>query len=548
MLAALLLLGILPLASMPLLQGEDYDPADDGEAVPGGDGTGATFGDAGLPDPDPAATDPALADPGTTYSVDAVAGQTEIEDFEPGADTLDWDLTSITGDIHYDMSTNNDGAVLSISTGPQTVSTIEFTGLGEVPQGDIFLSFVDDETGEPYELSLSDALAAETSAVIEPTDPQYVDDPGPIPDPGTVANPTDPAEPSPPGPVVPISTVLDPVDPDAIDSTAATTLTDLLDRDSDNVGGLNALGRSVTDVQDIVLGPEDDDFINADDGLDDTGSLVLDEGTPIVTSGAPVDVIDGGDGNDRIDAGDEAAYVFGGAGEDTLIAGDSSAALFGGEGADSLVSDSGADERAFLDGGQGDDTLTGGAGDDILDGGEHAAGADPGDDLIDGGAGDDLIRGGLGADTLFGGAGDDVIDHAGRDLERQTVSQSEFAWHTDDAADSLDGGTGDDTLIFDQNDTATGGEGADLFWVYHDSAAGPDAAVVTDFTVGEDFLRVSLNPHIGENGEPDVEVSASADGADGLVTVNGNLVAILRGAPGATASDVFAEVNPDIFA
>ncbi len=69
-----------------------------------------------------------------------------------------------------------------------------------------------------------------------------------------------------------------------------------------------------------------------------------------------------------------------------------------------------------------------------------------------------------------------------------------------------------------------------------------------DFTVGEDFLRVSLNPQIGENGEPDVQVLPSEDGADGLVIVNGDLIAVLRGAPGATVSDVYAEVRLDVFA
>ena len=42
-------------------------------------------------------------------------------------------------------------------------------------------------------------------------------------------------------------------------------------------------------------------------------------------------------------------------------------------------------------------------------------------------------------------------------------------------------------------------------------------------------------------------VAPSADGLDGLVTVNGDLVAVLKGAPHATVSDIYAEVAPDIF-
>ena len=59
---------------------------------------------------------------------------------------------------------------------------------------------------------------------------------------------------------------------------------------------------------------------------------------------------------------------------------------------------------------------------------------------------------------------------------------------------------------------------------------------------------MSLNPNIGENGAPDVLVEPSADGSDGVVIVNGDVVAILRGAPDATVSDVYAEVRADIFA
>lgn len=235
-----------------------------------------------------------------------------------------------------------------------------------------------------------------------------------------------------------------------------------------------------------------------------------------------------------------------GEGDDTLSSGTGDAALYGGEGDDSLTAGSDGAHRAFLDGGTGNDSILGGDGDDILEGGEHS-GTGAGDDVIGGGAGNDLIRGGLGADTLYGGDGDDVIDHAGRDMESQSVMRSEFDWHIDDATDVLFGGEGNDTLIFDQGDLASGGAGEDLFWVYHDGDAASDAALIADFEVGEDFLRVSLNPNIGENGEPDVVVGPSADGEDGLVIVNGNLVAILKGVPNATASDIYAEVTPDVF-
>ncbi|RYJ01151.1 MAG: hypothetical protein EON47_11675, partial [Acetobacteraceae bacterium] len=63
----------------------------------------------------------------------------------------------------------------------------------------------------------------------------------------------------------------------------------------------------------------------------------------------------------------------------------------------------------ILDGGAGADTVLGGAGDDTLYGG-------PGDDLVDGEAGNDAMAGGTGADTLRGGDGDDtfIVDADGR--------------------------------------------------------------------------------------------------------------------------------------
>ena len=96
-------------------------------------------------------------------------------------------------------------------------------------------------------------------------------------------------------------------------------------------------------------------------------------------------------------------------------------------------------------------------------------------------------------------------------------------------------------------DTATGGSGSDVFWLYHDGADAGGSADVMDFEVGQDFLRVSLNPSIGENGEPEVIVQPSDDGLNRIVMVNGDLVAVLHGAPTATVSDVYAEVRADVF-
>ena len=85
---------------------------------------------------------------------------------------------------------------------------------------------------------------------------------------------------------------------------------------------------------------------------------------------------------------------------------------------------------ATLNGGAGDDTLVGGAADDLLVGGS-------GNDSLDGSAGDDEMYGQGGNDTLLGQGGNDRL----------------FA--NDNARDSLDGGSENDTATFDSLDVVT---------------------------------------------------------------------------------------------
>lgn len=197
----------------------------------------------------------------------------------------------------------------------------------------------------------------------------------------------------------------------------------------------------------------------------------------------------------------------------------------------------------MLTGGDGDDQLFGGSHEDEMPGGSDATD----NDKLDGGDGDDILKGGLGADWLLGGDGDDVIDHFGHAMEESGAEQHDYDWHNDHASDVLDGGDGDDTLIFGASDTATGGEGNDIFWLYPDGEDGHPVAQVTDFETGRDFLRISLDE---EEGHSDLtcEVNPSDDGKDGVVTVGGQVVAVLEGAPDATLRDIYVEVRSNVFA
>lgn len=111
-----------------------------------------------------------------------------------------------------------------------------------------------------------------------------------------------------------------------------------------------------------------------------------------------VPVLDGGAGDDQINAGGDAVTIDGGPGLDVL----------GGTGGNDTIR--GGDDKDEISGNPGNDRLFG----------------DGGDDNIQGGGGDDEVTGGAGSDTLSGDAGstahpgNDMIE--ARDGERDTVS------------------------------------------------------------------------------------------------------------------------------
>lgn len=157
-------------------------------------------------------------------------------------------------------------------------------------------------------------------------------------------------------------------------------------------------------------------------------------------------------GNDVLNVGETAAIngnILTGSGDDDVTAtGSLSGFVRLGNGNDSFDGTGSTQARTVI-AGQGNDTMTGGSGDDLLRG-EGA------NDVINGGDGNDILDGGKGRDVIDGGAGDDMIY----------------------------GGHGNDTL--------TGGAGADLFIFteIEDLWNGGAREVITDFTQGEDRLRM----------------------------------------------------------
>ena len=224
------------------------------------------------------------------------------------------------------------------------------------------------------------------------------------------------------------------------------------------VEGLVIVG---TNAADQIEGGYGDDLIDARGGAD------------TVIAGAGDDVVNAGSGRDHVSGGTGDDVINGGRGSDTLNGDDGDDYLMGRRGHDQIAGGEGDDEinggngRDLLDGGAGDDDITGGNSADVIHGGEgdDVLHGQRGRDFIDGDDGDDELLGGRGHDTLLGGAGDDWLDGGRRQ-------------------DHLVGGAGNDELI--------GGRGRDLF-VFESLDSGQSLGfdVVQDFRTGHDALHVS---------------------------------------------------------
>jgi Ca2+-binding RTX toxin-like protein len=141
----------------------------------------------------------------------------------------------------------------------------------------------------------------------------------------------------------------------------------------------------------------------------------------------------------------------------------------------------------FIDGGNGDDSISGGSGPDSLNGGVNGS---SGSDTVLGGAGNDMLGGGNGNDSLDGGSGADTIsgDAGGDTLSGGLGNDSLLGG---DGNDSLSGQGGSDTLNGGQGaDTLSGGAGGEQnVFIYGSTADSPDR--IADFQEGTDKIDLS---------------------------------------------------------
>ncbi|MDB4211200.1 hypothetical protein N9769_02360 [Ascidiaceihabitans sp.] len=233
--------------------------------------------------------------------------------------------------------------------------------------------------------------------------------------------------------------------------------------------------------------------------------------------------VNGFAGDDTIEAVGDGALVNGGPGDDRLFSfvGED-VTLNGGGGSDHIVFQSNGSEDSdlsFVQGGSGDDTIDAFGEDGVIDGGA-------GNDIISiqgtllsasGGAGDDTISGDSadfgGGTSLYGNAGDDFL-----------ILENSPGYQIGAIADGGAGNDRIETSTYlnsaDSFDTLTGGDGDDRFeliftGIEFDSEA-PDRGVVTtitDFVPSEDVLVLPLDIQ-SSNGSADVPITFQIVQAD----------------------------------
>ncbi len=169
----------------------------------------------------------------------------------------------------------------------------------------------------------------------------------------------------------------------------------------------------------------------------------------VIGPGYEIVRIEGTDGNDIIEVivdGPSITYIDAGNGDDTVVGTDQADVIVGGSGDDTI---DGLEGNDWLHGGAGDDTINGDEGDDLVVGGDDNdilnGGAD--DDTVYGSYGDDIIFGDAGTDHLFGGEGNDSIT-GGLDEVDYVFGEGGNDTLYGQGKNILDGGTGDDTYLF----------------------------------------------------------------------------------------------------
>ena len=323
--------------------------------------------------------------------------------------------------------------------------------------------------------------------------------------------------------------------------------------------------------------------------------IVLLGGDDVVTNTEPYrlstipELIDGGDGDDRLDDGSGSGTVLGGAGDDWIGNSFGDDVLSGGDGTDTFqywnnndsfdlnitldgVANDGAVAGTGIDNfhqfetrserdnvGSDIEIIIGSYGNDRLvgDGGKNTFYGAGGDDTLLGGGGNDWLDGGSGNDSLDGGAGNDLLRGDGTDLSFGDIHSNTDAPGNDvlfggDGADTLFGAKGNDRLVggagYDRlhgdigDDSLDGGAGNDWLWgeAGNDALSGGDGNDVLDGGPGKDRIDAGAGDDRASGGSGNDalfgragrDTLAGQAGDDTLFSGDDNVIDQLDGGPG----------------
>ncbi len=245
---------------------------------------------------------------------------------------------------------------------------------------------------------------------------------------------------------------------DTLNGTQTANVFDAKDGDDRVFGNHSAVGNDTINGgagNDTIQAYDGDDIIDGGIGND---SIMGMNGNDVIDGGAGNDSLFAGNGDDVMRGGDGVDFMMGNAGSNTLYGGMQDDSVWGGMNGDILYGDNGRDD---LRGYAGNDTLYGGDGDDFTLLGHE------GNDVIFGDAGADSLHGGIGIDTLYGGTGNDTLTGGG---ERDVLYGGDgedllYGNHHSTGHDTLHGDAGDDTILaYAGDDYLSGGAGIDFLY------------------------------------------------------------------------------------
>ena len=330
--------------------------------------------------------------------------------------------------------------------------------------------------------------------------------------------------------------------------------------------GGDAQGDKFSGIENI-WGSDHDDNLRGDSG---SNRIFGGKGDDIIAGADGADLLNGGEGEDTLD------YHYSSEGVRVDLSLQEDYVAYTGLGADAGGQASGDLIQGFenVRGSQHDDILTGSS--DAYVRNEKTA---EGDNKLYGGKGNDTLIGSGGSDLLDGGKGVDTVSYENAksgvhvdlstgqgskgqaagdsyvSIENLTGSDHDDVLAGNDGVNVINAGKGDDVVMAKADgDTITLGAGSDVVdFTAVDSLADISADIITDFTKGEDSIKLSQSL-LGETGSITATV-AENDGVTGLAlsvtTMTGGVAtsvnfAFLEGVSEISQSDFEGDFVPSI--